>query len=139
MGINPSEHLFPDQAHEAPVQRPETILVVDDDDIVRRVVARGLLKYGYHVLEAEDGESALKISAENSRPIDILLTDVAMRGINGHQLAQLLFSSRPEMKILLMSGYPEYTFAPLPGPGVAFIEKTFTIEELNGKIRELLD
>jgi CheY-like chemotaxis protein len=117
----------------------ETILVVDDEDIVRRVVARGLIKHGYHVLEAEDGESALEICAANSRMIDLLLTDVSMRGINGHQLAQLMFSSYPEMKILLMSGYPEYTFAPLPGPGVAFIEKTFTIDELNGKIRELLD
>jgi len=116
----------------------ETILV-DDEDIVRRVVSRGLIKSGYHVLEAEDGESALKISATSSRPINLLLTDVSMRGINGHQLAELFLASHPEMKILLMSGYPEHTFAPLPGPGTAFIEKTFSIDELNKTVRRLLD
>jgi DNA-binding NtrC family response regulator len=128
------EHL----PEEASVQFSETILVVDDEDIVRRIVARELLKHGYHVLEAWDGESALRVCALTKR-IHLLLTDVSMKGISGPQLAQILTSSRPEMKVLFMSGYPENIFTPPPGLGMAFIEKTFTMDELNKMIRELLD
>ncbi|HMH75900.1 MAG TPA: response regulator, partial [Candidatus Udaeobacter sp.] len=82
-----------------------TILVVDDDPWVR-VLARDVLAgEGYRVLEASDGQDAIRVAAEHPGPIHLLLTDVVMPQMSGPELAKRLVRSRPETKILCMSGY----------------------------------
>jgi two-component system, cell cycle sensor histidine kinase and response regulator CckA len=119
----------------------ETILVVEDEDMVRRVVMKALVKHGYKVLEAKNGKDALQICASYADRIHLLLTDVIMPGMNGRQLAELLAPSRPEMNVLYMSGYTENVIVNrgILKPGISFIEKTFTSERLCFKVREVLE
>jgi CheY-like chemotaxis protein len=85
----------------------ETILVVDDEPLVRMVAVEILEELGYRVLEAGDGPTALKI-INSGQPIDLLVTDVGLPGgMNGRQLADAVRSDRPEMKVLFVTGYAE--------------------------------
>jgi signal transduction histidine kinase/CheY-like chemotaxis protein len=119
----------------------ETILVAEDEDLVRRTVVRALEKAGYRVLPASDGKDALAMSANLREPIDLLLTDVIMPGINGRQLAEEMTRTRPRLKVLYMSGYTEDVFVSrdILTPGIAFLEKTFSPRDLCAKVREVLD
>jgi two-component system, cell cycle sensor histidine kinase and response regulator CckA len=119
----------------------ETILVVEDESIVRRTAVKSLHKLGYTVLEAANGKEALEVCASYHKPIHLLLTDVIMPGLNGRQLAEMVSPNRPEMKILYMSGYTENIIVQrgLLKPGIAFIEKSFTSDALSRKVREVLD
>jgi PAS domain S-box-containing protein len=119
----------------------ETVLIVEDEEIVRRVAVKALQRNGYKVLEASHGKEALEIVASYGKPIDLLLTDVIMPGMNGRQLAELLSHQLPDMKILYTSGYTENIIVQrgLLKPGIAFIEKSFTSEMLCRKIRQILD
>jgi two-component system, cell cycle sensor histidine kinase and response regulator CckA len=119
----------------------ETILVVEDEDLVRRTVVNALTKAGYHVLQAADGQESIAISAAYADKIDLLLTDVVMPGINGRQLATQMRASRPDLKILFMSGYTQDLILSrdLVRPGVAFLEKAFTAEVLLDKVRRVLN
>jgi PAS domain S-box-containing protein len=95
-----------DAPPETPPQAPGpgTILVVEDEAIVRMLLVEGLEEQGYTVLEAEDGNAALDIVASSER-IDLLATDVGLPGINGRQLAEMARSQRPELKVLFLTGY----------------------------------
>lgn len=91
------------QAQEAP--RP-LILVVDDEDLVRRIACQGLQRLGYDVIDAYDGDSALKLLESDSRKIDLLFADVRMPGrLSGPALADIALRQRPDMKVLLTSGH----------------------------------
>jgi PAS domain S-box-containing protein len=119
----------------------ETVLVVEDERAVRDQAVLVLDSYGYQVLDAADGQAALNLSRSHEGPIDLLLTDVIMPGINGRELADLLQPERPEMQVLYMSGY---TGDAIAHHGVladksAFLPKPFTLEDLLRKVREVLD
>jgi len=92
-----------------------TVLVVEDEDAVREVVRRILARQRYRVLVAGDPDEALRICAEHDGPIDLLLTDVVMPGLNGRDLAGRVTALRPEVRVLYMSGYPASHFT---GEGV---------------------
>jgi CheY-like chemotaxis protein len=82
----------------------ETVLVADDDDVIRRLCRRGLEAEGANVLEAEDGEAALRLIAAYSGPIDLVITDLMMPGLTGYEVAEVLSVFRPGLPVLAMSG-----------------------------------
>jgi CheY-like chemotaxis protein len=120
-------------------RRSETILLVDDEDTVRRFGCRVLEKHGFEVLAA--GSAAEALAAAETRLIDLLLTDVMMPGMNGHQLAETLLARRPSLRVLFISGYAEDVLATNVGlvPGAAFLGKPFKPKALVTKVCEVLD
>jgi len=118
-----------------------TILLVEDEDMVRQVASRILTRHGYTVLEAASGRDALVVSREHAGPIHLMLTDVVMPGMSGWETAENLKPQRPKMKVLFMSGHTENTIVHhgVLDPGVAFIQKPFKYNVLAQKIREMLD
>jgi CheY-like chemotaxis protein len=94
------------KALTAPLQGTETILVVEDEDLLRAVVCKFLQKYGYQVLEARHGKEALLICKRYKNRIHLMLTDVVMPQMSGAELAERLTPLHPEMKVVYMSGYP---------------------------------
>jgi two-component system cell cycle sensor histidine kinase/response regulator CckA len=119
----------------------ETILIVEDEDEVRKVAVRILSGQGYKVLEAPQGIDAFLISAEHEGPIHLLLTDVVMPKMSGRELAESLASLRPGIKVLYMSGYTDNTIVHhgVLDKGMNYIQKPFTVEGLLRKVREVLD
>lgn len=119
----------------------ETILVVDDEESLRTVVGDLLTQLGYHVLSTSSGENALALAAEYPGKIDLLLTDVVMEPISGPALAEALTRSRPEMKVVFISGYATATLAPDGNlkPGTILVNKPFTMKMLSAKLREVLE
>jgi PAS domain S-box-containing protein len=119
----------------------ETILVVEDQDDLRRLVVTVLRARGYRVLDAPDGRSALRVLADAAQNLDLLLTDVIMPDITGKQVADEAQRSRRGIRVLFMSGYPGEVIARrgvLDRP-VAYLPKPFSPEALTGKVREVLD
>jgi two-component system cell cycle sensor histidine kinase/response regulator CckA len=118
----------------------EVILVVEDSQEVRTLAATTLRNLGYAVLEAENAANAIEL-AEHRPDIQLLVADMMMPGMSGSSLAQLLLRSRPQLKILLMSGHTDIpVVAGLVGEsGLPFLRKPFTPAALAGKIREILD
>jgi PAS domain S-box-containing protein len=129
-----------DAATDRPERGHETILLVEDESIVRELVARVLGTHGYAVIEAADGEEALAI-AQAEPTIDLLLTDVVMPGISGRELAERLAASRPELRILYMSGYTDEAIVHhgVREGEAEFIAKPFTPDALARKVRGVLD
>jgi len=134
------EEMIPDLKQEADNSGSETVLLVEDEESVRELVEVTLSARGYKVLEAANGEDGLRIAAEVEGPIDILLTDVMMPGMGGRELAKRLCAMRPEMCVLYLSGYAEDAVASPGGlgPGTAFLQKPFTLQNLAKKVREVL-
>jgi PAS domain S-box-containing protein len=118
----------------------ETILVVEDQEEVRRFAAAALKAYGYRVIEAPDAGAAVLICEQESAWIHLVLTDVVMPHMNGRELVGRLAKVRPGIKTLFMSGYTGNAILHhgVLGEGLDFIEKPFTPEELAGKIRTVL-
>jgi two-component system, cell cycle sensor histidine kinase and response regulator CckA len=129
----------PDQvAHEpAPTTGTrETILLVEDEELLRRTVVRGLAQLGYDLLVAADGEEALEVAAEHHGPIDVLVTDLVMPGIGGAGLAAELLRTRPETKVIYVSGHTaEMVERRVGGEPGSFLAKPYTVETLVAKIR----
>jgi CheY-like chemotaxis protein len=119
----------------------ETILVVDDEAQVRTLARDILVGAGYRVLEAEDGESGLRVAEEHQGAIHVLLTDVVMPGINGKQLGDQLTALRPDIKTIFMSGRAAEVIsdAGVLIPVDAFLAKPFTVDRLLNKVRERLE
>ncbi len=119
----------------------ETILLVEDDHMVRSVALRILRKRGYEVLEAASGGEAVALSDGHSKPIDLLLTDVVMPEMSGSVLAEKLIGDRPDMAVLFMSGYAEEALGPggVAGKSIHFLAKPFRPADLAAKVREVLD
>jgi DNA-binding NtrC family response regulator len=119
----------------------ETILVVEDDSAIRAAVRRILESAGYKVIPVATPMEAIEIAADRELHIHVLLTDVGLLGVTGPQLAKLLVSDRPKLRVLYISGHAEADSVPLGrvGPGAAFLQKPFTLEALLQQIRELLD
>jgi PAS domain S-box-containing protein len=119
----------------------ETILIVEDEQSVLNIAQRILCAEGYTVLTATSGAEALITSKVHRGSIHLLLTDVVMPRMNGKELSQHLEPTRPEMRVLYMSGYPDNTIVHQGAmdPGIHFIAKPFSAEDLTIKVREALD
>jgi two-component system cell cycle sensor histidine kinase/response regulator CckA len=118
----------------------ESVLLVEDEDSFRRLVRKFLEQFGYVVLEAKDGKSALRISDVFPGPIHLVLTDVVMPNMGGYELVQGLASRRPASKVLFMSGYAANTNLPayIQDSGAVFIQKPFSRDALAIKLREVM-
>jgi len=119
----------------------ETLLLVEDEASVRSSVRRLLEWHGYTVLEARNGTEALRIYEAHSDSIDLVLTDVVMPEMGGHELVERLRAERPNLRVLFMSGYAERAFTSdgsMPS-GTGYLEKPFTVETLMRRLREVLD
>ena len=139
-----------EMASEAPSQpRPslhsvrgtERVLLVEDEDDVRAVARESLARYGYTVLEARDGEEALRIAGAESGHIDVMVTDVVMPGMNGRELAQRLLAIRPGTRVLYVSGYTDDALSQhgILDQELAFLAKPFAPETLARSVRQVLD
>ena len=119
----------------------ETVLLVEDEDLVRQLTREILRRNGYSVLEACDGVAALATLRDHTGPIDLLLTDVVMPRMSGRELVEQARPLRPEMRILYVSGYSEEAIARQGQltKGIELLSKPFTPGVLTTKIRELLD
>jgi len=119
----------------------ETVLVVEDEEAVRLIVRRVLEAQGYAILEARDGNDAMRVAAQRGDAIDLVLSDVIMPGMGGRELARSLATTRPGLPILFMSGYNEE--GELAGTGGdlgdGVLAKPFTAETLARQVREALD
>ena len=136
--------VLPAAAAPKPVSRrrgSETILLVEDETAVRRIVGEMLLRLGYTILEAPDGRAARKFMLEYNEPIQLLLTDVVMPELGGQELARLLKAMRDDLKVLFMSGYADDAIVQqgVLEQGMAYLQKPFTPDALAAKIREVLD
>ena len=120
----------------------ETILLVEDDSIVRAMMIVALRELGYNVLEASNGVVALQLAEEyTGGDIHLLLSDIVMPLMNGIELARHFIALYPRTGILLMSGYVDEAeaSASLPDSGIEFLRKPFSIPELAEKVRQVLD
>ena len=118
----------------------ETVLLVEDEPALRRMVRQALSQRGYAVLEATDGENALQVSERHQGTIHLLLTDVVMPRLGGPELAERLMQRRPEMTVLYISGYAETDIASqnLPGARAEFLQKPFATDDLLRRVGKLL-
>ena len=119
----------------------ETVLLAEDEKLVRKFVRSILESNGYTVLEAHHGSEALRLALQHPGPIHLLLTDMVMPLMDGKLLAQRMLGLRPGIRVLYMSGYSENAVVHhgVLESGMAFIEKPFTVETLARKVREALD
>jgi two-component system cell cycle sensor histidine kinase/response regulator CckA len=131
--IEPSPKLAP--------HADETILLVEDEEVVRDLVGQVLQTTGYAVLEATSGEQALQMSSAHQGPIHLLLADVVLPGLSGPEVAAQLVSTRPEMQVIYMSGYaPEIIIRyGISEKHRLFLQKPFTPATLLAHVREALD
>ncbi|MCG2777425.1 MAG: PAS domain S-box protein [Desulfobacterales bacterium] len=119
----------------------EAVLIVEDDAALRNLAQKTLHLYGYSVLEAENGEEALRVSKEHEGPIHLMITDVVMPKMCGKETAERLQPLYPQMKVIYMSGYTDNAIAHhgVLEPGLNFLEKPFTPQGLVRRVREVLD
>jgi two-component system cell cycle sensor histidine kinase/response regulator CckA len=134
----------PDRNEEPRENSPvvtETVLVVDDETLLRTLVSRGLRRQRYRVLSAANGLQALQLAERHPGRIDALVTDLMMPHVGGTELARRLTAIRPQLKVLYMSGCvpDEFDAAQLMTRGRAFLQKPFTMDQLWQKLRETLD
>ena len=136
----------PPQAAPAPARAPagtarETILLVEDDPAILAISRTMLERLAYRVIGARSPDAALQLARDHAGPIHLLMTDVVMPGMNGHDLAARLLDPHPHIKRLYMSGYTADVIAHhgILDDGIHFIQKPFTLAELEAKVRETLD
>jgi len=140
-GEEPGEDTFSSPEARKTLAGTETILLVEDEVAIRKVVNRVLKKLGYNVISADSGEEAAKIFRQYPTEISLLITDVVMPGISGQDLANTLLQENPELKVIYISGYTDDAIARhgIIEEGTFFIQKPFSVETLAAKIRQLLD
>jgi signal transduction histidine kinase len=126
---------------QTPAGGSETILLIDDEDAVREVIARGLQEKGYRVLQASNGAEALDTLRSSDNEIDLVVTDVAMPGMHGIELARRALNLRPSLQFILVSGQPRELLPEFHSLGAhhVLLEKPFQPDVLAGCVRERLD
>jgi two-component system cell cycle sensor histidine kinase/response regulator CckA len=141
----PGEALTEVRADDEPVEidltGTGTVLLVEDEDAVRMFAARALRNKGYRVIEAGDGEAALDAINGFGQPIDMIVSDMVMPGMDGHTLVRLVRQELPEVKVILTSGYAEEVFTEEIDRDTAihFLPKPFSLKDLAGKVKELME
>jgi two-component system cell cycle sensor histidine kinase/response regulator CckA len=126
-------------AHEMPDKPIQTILLVDDHELVLRALHTYLEKRGYNVLEAQDGEEALLLAECFPAMIHVLVTDLIMARMNGRELARRLMPLRPEMQVIMMSGFPDEIMAQQElTPQIPILPKPFAPKRLLLAIEDVL-
>jgi PAS domain S-box-containing protein len=130
-----------EEARRRPARGSETILLVEDDEMVRNLVRETLVRDGYKILDTSDPIEARRIAEQHRGPIQLLITDVVMPKVNGRDLADQLLRRRKEMKVLYMSGYTDNAVlnSGILHRDVAFLQKPFTPVTLTEKVREVLE
>jgi CheY-like chemotaxis protein len=118
----------------------EMVLVVDDEEMVRRLAARMLITLGYRVLEASSGQEAVRLLRRGAHRISGVLTDIAMPGIGGRELGETIARCWPQIQVLYMTGWPAGLLVDAGAlqPDVQLIQKPFTSEQLGRRMRQLL-
>src|SRR5438105_2119169 len=136
-----AEAIVPGKAQEPLPRGSETLLLVEDDAGVRKLAKTTLQTQGYTVLEAAQGEDAVRLSGQHEGLIHLMVTDMVMPEMSGRELAERLKPLRPNMKVLLTSGYTGKAMLHHGelDPGMAFLQKPFTPQTLARKVREVLD
>ncbi|WP_438011513.1 ATP-binding protein [Sorangium sp. So ce321] len=131
----------PARARPSPAGGDETVLVVEDDDAVRKLIVEVLERRGYGVVSAASAEEALAaLALEGADAVDLLLTDLVMPGMNGRELAERALALHPRARVLYMSGYADDVFAGAEPDGErALLQKPFTPDTLAQRVRDLLD
>ena len=132
------------EKEQTPIEKlsgSETVLIVEDDNSLRKLAQKSLQPHGYRVLVAENGEDALRISKEHEGTIDLLITDVVMPRMGGKEVAERLQTLYPRMKVIYMSGYTDDSIVHrgVLAPGLNFLEKPFSPAGLTRKVREVLN
>lgn len=124
-----------------PMNVPRTVLLAEDEDSVRKLVKMMLINHGLKVLEAECGESALKLSEEHQGHIDLLVTDIVMPKITGKELADIICKVRKEMRVIFMSGYPRDTHfeKSICHEKLFFLQKPFSMPILIQTVEQVLE
>jgi PAS domain S-box-containing protein len=132
-----------DEEHAEAISRhgAETILLVEDEEMVRNLAREILQSCGYRVVEAFNGVEALEICEKNQLEVDLLLTDVVMPQMNGRELSEKLAENRPQLKVLFTSGYTDDTVVRngVKNDETNFLQKPFSLDALVRKVREVLD
>ena len=118
-----------------PAHGTETILLVEDQDGVRRVVEMMLKRHGYQVLSFASSKEALTAADQHPGVIHLLITDMVMPGMNGRKMAECMSERRPAMKVLYVSGFGD---ASVSQNDAHFLQKPFSTDELAAKVREML-
>lgn len=137
----PASEAEKERAEPESLRGSETVLVVEDEDMLRHLACQVLSSYGYRVIEAANGREALLASERHQGPIHLMITDVVMPQMSGWELAGKLQQLRPAMRSLYMSGYTEDSIVRRgsPEPGPFFLQKPFTPKELAQKVRIALN
>jgi CheY-like chemotaxis protein len=139
-GETPADNDEPQAEAEARSEQGETVLVVDDEPTVRMLVTDVLEELGYATIEAGDSVEGLKVLRSEAR-IDLLVTDVGLPGgMNGRQMADAARQTRPDLKVLFITGYAENAVLGHGqlGPGMHVVTKPFNLDALTARIRELI-
>ncbi len=125
----------------ATIRGTETVLVVEDDPQVREVTVRSLRAGGYRVVAAGAGEEALEVDSQEQGPLDLLLTDIVMPGLDGRAVAEKLRPRHPGLRVLYMSGYTQDAIVQrgVLDEGIDFLPKPFTQSTLLARVRAVLD
>lgn len=136
-----AERAEPEAAVGESLQGQETVLVVEDEEMIRRLVRESLETYGYNILEAASGGEAIVICEQHHDEIALVVTDVIMPRMNGPELVERIRVFVPDMQVLYMSGYLDDIILDLGifESDTAFLQKPFTLESLARKVRQVLD
>jgi DNA-binding NtrC family response regulator len=129
------------QGTDEPAATRKTVLVLDDEPGVRKLVSVVLTGNGYTVLTADNGENAIKAFTKNKQPVDLLLLDVVAPGLSGPMVAERIAALQPGLRVLFMSGYQDTGVVRryVLEKGFALLEKPFTADQLVKKVREVLE
>jgi two-component system, cell cycle sensor histidine kinase and response regulator CckA len=134
------EVVAPESHAPSSSRKARTVLLVEDEQSLRKLTRNTLVELGHSVLEAGDAFQALEIAKQTKAPIDLLLTDVVMPGMSGRALADKLCASRPGIRVLFMSGYTDGAVANhgVLESGISILRKPFTRDELTERVEEVL-
>ena len=131
----------PDTVRKETRGQGETILIVEDEDLIRKLARRILERAGYDIIEARAGSEALTLGEKGKGHIDLLLTDVIMPNMNGHELARRMLKLMPSLKVVFTSGYTDDTISRhgVLNQGVSLVKKPFSAKTLTETVRAVLD